>query len=1288
MSSPMAPLASFCNVPISVVFDSNAAISSISLDWVMNSRLRTHDSRVSGLLTLPSNTGILSAALSSLSVASSLPCDLVLGLDWFQFVRNSASDTNIIVYLGSGPLEIRRHPLAAFGREPELSCHAASSSSSPMPVLRGGIGVDASPSSSFLVSWGGPRIVSTPSSTPRTRGGDAVAACTLADPFTPPPSRTRDVINMNNDMNFDVEPPMNIRERSVASRDDRDPFVQMTLQEKKAVVCFLVRDQHVALPILRKMATRHQNMSPRGSGGTWKGADTLRTEFLDHQCIEACLILKSEALAAGLNAVSVVPDELQDRLSASKKRKAPSLPANSRKLPRLSLDTPADDVEFPILLPQSEKDQIVREFREATSNVALKRYECSFCGKFESAIHTTLRLANDLDISLLTKAVMELRTISRQPRIEVFNPQSIINGRYVLCHLCNSAINKNGFSSIPLRSYANGLWIGKVPEELQDLTFLEEQCIARARATKCMYKLNMGPTGQLAARGNVCILPQDTASLITAMPVPLFRLRDEICVILVGSPDVEVTHDMLKKTPLLVRREKIRKALFWLIDHNPLYADLDKNTIIENLEEYPEYDCPLAVTDFLRTNSANNQGSSYTSYSDQANTELFENSATFELTSTSLVDVDSMDSTYQQRKLEALRKLKKQEAGFVKFPSGNTPLSTSKNPRVFGLLWPTLFPYGVGMIDNNNIRISPDIPFHQVDTLPHVQHLLSIADRRFQIHKSFIFVISNIIQRRKSSFKSRLATNRSWFPIVQELMQKIDTQSMESYQAKLEENSFAKAETPGEKAAAQVLKYISYVSDHIPGSVGDVNSMKQQMHSKIICEGLPHIFATVNPAESHNPIAQVLAGRDIDLDKIFHALGEGTKEGSIRAKTLAENPVAGAEFFHLMITKFLEIILGTKRSSKIGILGKVKGWYAVVEAQVRGSLHIHLLIWIDGAPASPLDMKELMNSDPEFKQKLTAWYDDIICQSFPRNTIPYAPADGTPKQLPVLSRPLDPDSEDYEHRRDQHHRDLCENTGLVHGHNATCFKHIPRRIQSLVDPDTDCRFHLPRPLVAETHFDDDDDLMIRCENGHLNGHNSTATLCLGCNTDLKQTASGSTAMAMVEYMCNYTVKLQLDTSVVFSALCASIKALQEKPPEDIDGQIDNSEMARLMMVKTTNTLVGKRELTGQQTASFLLGRKNNYTSDEYEEYWWSSMLRDLARDIFVVELESESTTETSDEDVAVTNDESQTHRMVIPEDEDDGMVLLTTQNLDQEQQAETDRPSLNSCAVGILCDIL
>lgn len=103
--------------------------------------------------------------------------------------------------------------------------------------------------------------------------------------------------------------------------------------------------------------------------------------------------------------------------------------------------------------------------------------------------------------------------------------------------------------------------------------------------------------------------------------------------------------------------------------------------------------------------------------------------------------------------------LKASTTPFVKFPSGNSPLQlcTSGDSRVFGWLWPTLFPYGVGTIDNDGIRLSLNLGFHKVPTATHVNHLLTIADRCFQTHKSFIFVMHNIILWRRSSFNSRLA---------------------------------------------------------------------------------------------------------------------------------------------------------------------------------------------------------------------------------------------------------------------------------------------------------------------------------------------------------------------------------------------------------------------------------------------------------------------------------------------------------------------------------------------------
>ncbi|KAJ6529956.1 hypothetical protein DFH09DRAFT_1093767 [Mycena vulgaris] len=163
MSAP----ATFSNVAVSTAFNSNAATWCISLAWIMSSGLRTCDSRASVLLNLPSDNGVISMTMDSIPVAASLSHDLVLGIDWFQFVHAAAPQS--IVHLNSGSLDVR-HPLPSrLGATLKLCC------SSPVtPLFRGEMGADPSASSSHLVR------AHPSSSTPRTRGVDAVAACTLA----------------------------------------------------------------------------------------------------------------------------------------------------------------------------------------------------------------------------------------------------------------------------------------------------------------------------------------------------------------------------------------------------------------------------------------------------------------------------------------------------------------------------------------------------------------------------------------------------------------------------------------------------------------------------------------------------------------------------------------------------------------------------------------------------------------------------------------------------------------------------------------------------------------------------------------------------------------------------------------------------------------------------------------------------------------------------------------------------------------------------------------------------
>ncbi|KAJ7704057.1 hypothetical protein B0H17DRAFT_1193973 [Mycena rosella] len=130
----MSSLATFCNVPVCALFDDNAATSSVSLDWIMRAGLRTRNSQASGLLVLSCNLGVISMCMN-VAVTASLPSDLVLGLDWFQFVCETGSE--IVVHLSSGPLDLRS-PLPTIGAVSEASLSIGSSSVTP--VFRGSIG--------------------------------------------------------------------------------------------------------------------------------------------------------------------------------------------------------------------------------------------------------------------------------------------------------------------------------------------------------------------------------------------------------------------------------------------------------------------------------------------------------------------------------------------------------------------------------------------------------------------------------------------------------------------------------------------------------------------------------------------------------------------------------------------------------------------------------------------------------------------------------------------------------------------------------------------------------------------------------------------------------------------------------------------------------------------------------------------------------------------------------------------------------------------------------------------
>jgi hypothetical protein len=389
--------------------------------------------------------------------------------------------------------------------------------------------------------------------------------------------------------------------------------------------------------------------------------------------------------------------------------------------------------------------------------------------------------------------------------------------------------------------------------------------------------------------------------------------------------------------------------------------------------------------------------------------------------------------------------------------------------------------------------------------------------------------------------------------------------------------------------------------------------MREELRALARDSGTPSVFFTLNPADTYNPLSSYLAGRDIDLEALF-SRPDSRFTTLDRARSLAANPVAGAEFFQLMVDQFTDVFLGFERDCKRGVFGRVKHYYGVVEAQNRGSLHLHILIWLEGA-LSPLEIQKKAGVDDDFKGRFFRWLETAFKLDLPPDTSELEGTRLEQKQC-LLGRPPHPDDPNFNDIWPQYLREVLDVSGQVHEHNQTCFKHIPQSLRSLDKDQRDklCRFNYPADPVSETFMDENGKVHQKRGSGNVVGHNPTISGCFQCNTDGKFVGSGAFGAALSIYMTNYTAKSSLDSAVVMSALAAAQKALQaanKGAPFTTD-----EEQCRKLLLKTLNQMNSRRELSGQQVAAALLGLPNHVTDARFAKVYWSKLLTWLSPEHF------------------------------------------------------------------------
>ncbi|OSC97384.1 hypothetical protein PYCCODRAFT_1448041 [Trametes coccinea BRFM310] len=289
-----------------------------------------------------------------------------------------------------------------------------------------------------------------------------------------------------------------------------------------------------------------------------------------------------------------------------------------------------------------------------------------------------------------------------------------------------------------------------------------------------------------------------------------------------------------------------------------------------------------------------------------------------------------------------------------------------------------------------------------------------------------------------------------------------------------------------------------------------------------------------------------------------------------------------------------------------GVLGVTKAYYGCVEAQGRGTLHCHMMVWVEGG-LNPKELEERLKdaNDSSFGKRLVNFLDDTIWNFVPS---------------------------DLRHFRQLDIRRLAMKN-QYHTHSATCYKYCG-------DGPRQCRFDLDEAnVIPESKIDvETGELTLRILNGLVNNYNPTILEAMRCNMDIQYIGSGEEAKAIIYYITDYITKSPLKAHVAYASLELAIKKLSAS---DDEASRDTLETTRRILQRTSFSILSNQELSAQQVASYLMDYGDHFTSHRFANVYWPSFERYVDR-VYKLPVNVDEHAEgeqPSEEEFTLTNDE-------------------------------------------------
>lgn len=508
---------------------------------------------------------------------------------------------------------------------------------------------------------------------------------------------------------------------------------------------------------------------------------------------------------------------------------------------------------------------------------------------------------------------------------------------------------------------------------------------------------------------------------------------------------------------------------------------------------------------------------------------------------------------------------------------------TSDPNHLYGA-FPKLFPYGEGGFEVTRTR---KVPYET-----HVRWAMEYQDRRFRKDLHFIFQVFGVIQKRKVCSSAKLQIDKSQYKRHEMAIRRLKPADL--LKAAEEEKRRAPISNP---AARALRELVSSLRTKVPGTDESRTGMRSQIWGLTTMKNPASLWVTINPSDTHDPIAQVFAGEDINMEDFMQTAGPNSTQ---RSRNIAADPFAAAKFFHYLIKVILEELFGIKvnKDSSItrerGVLGIVEGYIGSVEAQGRGTLHLHILLWLRGAP-TPSEMKALLRTE-NFRRRVRDYISTTIKASLDDNDNEKLVDLKKPKEPVSYSRPVDPSKEDYPKRAKLAERAIATSVQVHQCKEDACLY--------MQNGHWVCKRRAPFELSKDDYVEEDGIWGVKRLYPYFNTWNPAILQCIRANHDIKLITNGSDTKDITWYITNYATKKQ-QHSFNTSALLAKRLAfhnVQEK------GNMSFTDVNKKLLSRCANTLTREQEFSGPEVVSHLMGWGDRFISHHFVPIYWSGVI--------------------------------------------------------------------------------